>query len=190
MTTLIKRQCSKSQPCNHESSIKTTPYIGYYTEAPKYTLDNKFLLTGYRVNYNTISLAISNKYYNLESAFQIHNETCNIWSHFIPLLIYLMLLIHSEIYQIAPFISFMKESPNHFSDIQLWPLQYCLLCAVILFTISSIYHTFFCVNSTLSCVLLRYNNYTFKIRLWWYMFSGEWRNNSYYLIWILLQLRN
>ncbi|CAD8048590.1 unnamed protein product [Paramecium sonneborni] len=124
------------------------PYIGEYYEAPSYTLDNKYLLTGYRINYNTFQLA-------LKSIFHQHNETCNIWSHLLPLFFFLGLLIYSQIKQIAPFISFMKEQENHYSDIQLWPLQYCLLCAIILFTISTIYHTFFCVNKTLSCVLLR-----------------------------------
>ena len=35
------------------------PYIGSYAEAPIFTRDNKYLLTGYRINYNTIKLATS-----------------------------------------------------------------------------------------------------------------------------------
>ena len=38
-----------------KKSIK--PYIGSYAEAPIFTRDNKYLLTGYRINYNTLKLA-------------------------------------------------------------------------------------------------------------------------------------
>ncbi|CAD8052057.1 unnamed protein product [Paramecium sonneborni] len=38
----------------------------------------------------------------------------------------------------CPFISFMKQQENPYSEIKLWPLQYCLLCAIVLFTNSII----------------------------------------------------
>ncbi|CAD8136735.1 unnamed protein product [Paramecium pentaurelia] len=150
MSLINRRKLNKINKAKQQSynTHQQCPYIGEYNEAPSYTLDNKYLLTGYRINYNTLGLA-------LKSMFHKHNETCNIWSHLLPLFLFLGLFIYSQIQQIAPFISFMKESENHYSDIQLWPLQYCLLCAIILFTISTTYHTFFCVNKTLSCVLLR-----------------------------------
>lgn len=35
------------------------PYIGNVFDAPDYTIDNDYLYLGYRINFNTFSLALS-----------------------------------------------------------------------------------------------------------------------------------
>ena len=52
------------------------PYIGDREEAPGYHLYNPFIHKGYRINYRSWS-------WTLWSLFQFHNETINVWTHFI-----------------------------------------------------------------------------------------------------------
>ena len=41
------------------------------------------------------------------------------------------------------------------SSLPIWPMKYCLICSIYLYGISTVYHTYFCVNKNLSCILLR-----------------------------------
>ena len=49
-----------------------------------------YILTGYRYPYSTLPQAIG-------SAFTIHNETCNFWTHFIPLWFILYKIYHLQL---------------------------------------------------------------------------------------------
>lgn len=62
-------------------------YIGEIEEAEEWEVDNKYLKTGYRINYNSVSKV-------LKSLFERHNELVNIWTHLIGSLIFLGLLIY------------------------------------------------------------------------------------------------
>ena len=62
-------------------------YIGHYEQAPGYMKDNEGITHGYRINFNTPKKII-------KSLFMVHNESVNIWSHFIPALLILSLLIY------------------------------------------------------------------------------------------------
>ena len=52
------------------------PFIGMMEEAPEYHRYNQFIKGGYRINYFTWRST-------LWSLFQCHNETVNVWTHFI-----------------------------------------------------------------------------------------------------------
>jgi len=56
------------------SSMK--PHIGVKEEANSYMVTNRWILNGYRINYDSWKET-------LKSLFQIHNETINIWTHLI-----------------------------------------------------------------------------------------------------------
>ena len=53
------------------------PFIGTFEQSPQYHKDyNAHLRRGYRINYRTWGAL-------LRSLFQCHNETINVWTHFI-----------------------------------------------------------------------------------------------------------
>jgi adiponectin receptor len=58
-------------------------------QAPSWIIDNKYLLTGYRVNFNSMTS-------NLRSMFIRHNELMNIWTHFIGAMIFIALIIYTS----------------------------------------------------------------------------------------------
>lgn len=58
---------------------RTRPYIGKKNDAPDYHRYNPYILAGYRINYNSWGST-------LWSLFQCHNETMNVWSHFLGFL--------------------------------------------------------------------------------------------------------
>ena len=59
--------------------LKQGPYIGPKQDADPHEQYNDHILTVYRINYKTWELT-------LKSMFEFHNETINIWTHFIGLL--------------------------------------------------------------------------------------------------------
>ena len=68
--------------------IMKEAYVGPQEEAPEWEVDNKYLNTGYRINYNKVSLVF-------KSIFQKHNELMNIWTHLIGSMIFLGLLVYA-----------------------------------------------------------------------------------------------
>lgn len=71
-------QQSEEQPC----------FIGSDADAPSYMCHNKHIKKGYRINFNT--------YWKLlKSLFMIHNETINVWTHLIGMLIFFILINYS-----------------------------------------------------------------------------------------------
>ena len=51
------------------------PFIGRKKEAPQWHIYNENLRTGYRINYKWSQI--------IDSLFELHNETINIWTHLI-----------------------------------------------------------------------------------------------------------
>lgn len=152
---------SDSSTSSTSNEVSTDAYIGPYEEAPLYTLDNKYLRSGYRINYTTISLALSIAFHSIiGSILHIHNETANIWSHGLAMLVSICLITSNVINDHIPLLHFMGGEVSKIfnlidSRVPIWPLQYCLATSVYLFGSSTVYHTFFCTNKHLSCVLLR-----------------------------------
>jgi hypothetical protein len=58
-------------------------------------MDNEKILTGYRINFNTMKRIFS-------TIFMIHNETVNIWTHLIGVLFFICLIFYTSIYMIPP----------------------------------------------------------------------------------------
>lgn len=87
---------------------------------------------------------------------QVHNETCNIWTHLIALGVVLKSLVDSVTSHELPLHDFMADASwSRLGKTKMWPMQYLLLTSVLLFAVSTIYHTFFCMNEKVSCILLR-----------------------------------
>jgi len=72
-------------------------FIGTIEEAEQFYRVNPYILTGYRVNFNSFRRLF-------RSLFMLHNETINIWTHLIGGLIFIFLIIHTfEIYEPSDF---------------------------------------------------------------------------------------
>jgi predicted membrane channel-forming protein YqfA (hemolysin III family) len=56
---------------------------------------NRYVIHGYRINYNTNWLA-------LRSLFQLHNETGNVWTHLIGVLMFVWFTIYVYLYLEQP----------------------------------------------------------------------------------------
>lgn len=86
---LKKLQIHTDTDTEHDSNYKEVssknPDIEDCSHCPRWQLrklDNKYLYDGYRVNYNTYSDLF-------RSIWDLHNETCNIWTHLIGALIFI-----------------------------------------------------------------------------------------------------
>ena len=54
----------------------THAYIGHISDLPISMIDNEYIRTGYRINFNGFWVIF-------KTLFKWHNETFNIWSHFL-----------------------------------------------------------------------------------------------------------
>ena len=66
--------------------IKVKAYIGPVEEAEEFTIDNRFIVKGYRINHTTCKSLC-------RSLFTCHNEFVNVWSHITGVTVFLILLI-------------------------------------------------------------------------------------------------
>jgi hypothetical protein len=57
--------------------------------------DNEYILTGYRINFNTIGKS-------LKSLFMLHNESVNVWSHLIGAFFFVFLILNTYLYLAPP----------------------------------------------------------------------------------------
>lgn len=98
---------------NPKNLIKA--YIGHVSEAHHYILDNEFILKGYRINFHSCKKISS-------SLCLCHNETINIWTHFIGavLIILFMFLVVFNLGPINPESSlksyFEKKARGNFTQ--------------------------------------------------------------------------
>jgi hypothetical protein len=60
-------------------------------EIPGHRHDNKYILHGYRINFNTVGRI-------LRSLFMIHKETVNVWSHLIGVLFFIGLIVNTALW--------------------------------------------------------------------------------------------
>ena len=67
------------------STGKKEPFIGSFAEACDFQKIGSYLETGYRINFCTHVQARN-------SLFLLHNDTLNIWTHFIGSLYYMVML--------------------------------------------------------------------------------------------------
>ena len=61
-------------------------FVGGKEDIPDYLQDNEYIVSGYRVNHNSCCQAA-------KSLFSCHNESVNIWSHFLGALLFLCLFV-------------------------------------------------------------------------------------------------
>lgn len=66
--------------------MKTEKRIGEIQSAPKWMVDNRFLLGGYRIGFNTFNDT-------LKSLFIKHNDLMNVWTHLIGAIIFIGILV-------------------------------------------------------------------------------------------------
>lgn len=78
--------CSPSGFFKQAITSKLPPLVAY-SEIPEYLKDNDFILTGYRSNYSYSQAWLS--------LFSLHNESMNIWTHFLGFLFTLSLLVYT-----------------------------------------------------------------------------------------------
>lgn len=70
-----------------EPSNEGRPHIGKLEKAPKWLIDNHYILSGYRIHFNTIKLTF-------RSLFMCHNESTNIWSHFLGVIMFVSFIFY------------------------------------------------------------------------------------------------
>lgn len=68
-----------------EMRAKLKAYIGPIEEAEDFTVDNHFIIKGYRINHNTCKSLC-------KSLFTCHNEIVNVWSHIGGVMVFLGIL--------------------------------------------------------------------------------------------------
>ena len=87
-----QEESESKQKKDDKPKIKKKPYIGKIDDPnlEDFIIDNPHLKTGYRVFFNT--------YWDCaRSLFMIHNETMNVWSHLIGLIIFIGIIIYLTI---------------------------------------------------------------------------------------------
>ena len=70
---------------------KMESFIGHIKNAPHYLIDNEYIQRGYRINFNSHGEIF-------KSLFMLHNESVNVWSHLIGVIIFFCLLIWTIFY--------------------------------------------------------------------------------------------
>ena len=75
---VIKENETEEKEKNSEVQRRGKAFIGNFEDLQQYEQNyaNKFILTGYRINHSRI-------YDVVRSIFKWHNETINVWSHFL-----------------------------------------------------------------------------------------------------------
>ena len=89
----------RNAPCKHQNedsvvdseetndSTNDKPCIGSIHQAPMFMRGNRYILSGYRINHSTYSDA-------LWSLFTVHNESVNVWSHFIGVQLFVGMIFY------------------------------------------------------------------------------------------------
>ena len=68
-----------------EISNRIKAYVGNREDAESFTVDNEYIVHGYRINHNTCRSLC-------KSLFTCHNEAVNVWSHIGGVIVFLALL--------------------------------------------------------------------------------------------------
>ncbi len=94
-------------PTQHNKSNKRKKrpanwYIGTFEDAAPFQKDNECLLTGYRINFNSVGKI-------LRSLFMLHNDTMNVWTHLLSVFFCISCIIYTAIW-ISPKIQYPSLS--------------------------------------------------------------------------------
>ena len=81
----LENYANEVSECLSEIQTRFKAYIGPIEEAEEHTVDNKFIVRGYRINHNTCGRLF-------KSLCTCHNEFVNVWSHFIGVLVFLVMI--------------------------------------------------------------------------------------------------
>ncbi len=104
-----------------------------YDDIPEWYSNNSYIYYGYRrpyLSYKTL----------FKTIFKIHNETCNIWSHIVGIIMFVGLFLHFVI-------------TNYNRGISTIPIGIFLCSTIVCFTNSVIMHTFY-PHSKDACTIL------------------------------------
>ena len=71
--------------------------VGMWEEAPEFSRDNEFIRKGYRIHFNTFKSII-------KSLFICHNESMNVWSHLIGVILFICFIAYISIYVTPRFV--------------------------------------------------------------------------------------
>lgn len=84
-----KRKCMNKKQIKEQfeqTRIAIGSFVGTFSQAPSYLVENEFIQNGYRINYEKSSWQI------FRSLFQFHNESVNVWSHLLGMLLFIYLM--------------------------------------------------------------------------------------------------
>ncbi len=110
-------------------------FIGNKHQAPDWMIDNKYILTGYRINYSDwVSI--------FESLLECHNETFNVWSHLLGVLLLLLAVILVLVFWGA-------------GSLPCWPIIVFLFSAISCQFFSALYHLSCCKNKEFAKKIIR-----------------------------------
>jgi hypothetical protein len=90
-----KKVASDTSSSDDEKKLFRTPYIGPASEAPAFLIQNRYIVRGYRINHDSYIRAFL-------SLFSLHNESINIWSHFIGAAIFVWSIWYLLMYMQPP----------------------------------------------------------------------------------------
>ncbi|KAJ3326002.1 WD repeat-containing protein 34 [Boothiomyces sp. JEL0866] len=106
-----------------------------YNEVPTYLQDNDYILTGY-VEFHSRYRAHYSYNESWISFFYIHNESGNVWTHFIGFLVFSCLMCHALYADIHPLIGIEERLV----------LVVFLVCTIFTMLFSSLFHLHCCVS--------------------------------------------
>ena len=119
-------------------------HITNYKNAHYWKKENKYILTGYRKNHNTIQKILT-------SLKTQHNELLNVYTHLIPSI---LLITHTIFFIINKILFFQEEISLNFT----FPLIFSYLVSIFCLSASSIYHLFSCKDFKTCCTLIKYDH--------------------------------
>ena len=153
-------------------------YIGDFRDAPEYTTKCPYILYGYRIGFTNAKRVI-------KSLFMIHNETTNIWSHIIGVLIYVFFIIYLLFWTapdirenlpedstilgvsvswiiainrfIAKYILWIDGDVAATYEVTKIPILIHMFGNIVWMTMSSTYHLFWCHSEYISWTLHHYD---------------------------------
>lgn len=82
------------------------PHIGVKEEACDYLIYNQNILNGYRINYCTWGVTF-------KSMFQLHNETVNVWTHFVGFLVCFVAFLVVTFSKVMDDPAYLSENAKH-----------------------------------------------------------------------------
>jgi adiponectin receptor len=126
---------------NSVADEKIAPFIGYKSHVDKNDdyCQTKLIESGWRINFDSYPKAFG-------TFFMLHNETVNIWSHFIGCGIFICLLV-------LVLMNDLGDDPT----VPKWPLIVHLIAYALMMGASSYYHLFMCVSIETQVRLLNFD---------------------------------